>query len=522
MEFRHTVLGIEFGSTRIKAVLIDEQGIPLASGNHDWENHFENGIWTYSLAEVKAGLQSAYRALKAEVKEKYGVALTELGAIGISAMMHGYLVFDKDDELLVPFRTWRNNNAAEAAIKLTELFSYPIPARWSIAHLYQAMLNGEAHLPRIAFQTTLEGYVHYLLTGKKVIGIDEASGMFPIDLSAKTYDAGKAELFDAIVKERNLPWTLEEILPKVLLAGEDAGSLTEEGARLLDPEGDLRAGIPLCPPEGDAATGMVATNAVRVRTGNVSAGTSIFGMVVLEGELKRVHPEIDLVTTPVGDLVAMVHCNNCTSDINAWVDVFGEFAKKLGVTLPKWKLYDTLYEASLEGEADCGGVLSYNYVSGENITGVEEGRPLLVRKTESKFSLANLMRAHLYSTMATLKLGLDILLKEEGVALDSVVGHGGLFKTEDVCQQYLANAIHAPVTVMQTAGEGGAWGMALLALYRICGAGLSLADFLEREIFSSRQGKVLYPNGEAEGMEAFIAAYRDALPVVKKAVEVMK
>ncbi len=519
-----TALGIEFGSTRIKAVLIGDDHAPIASGSHDWENSYINGIWTYSLEEIRAGLQDAYANLAKDVKAKYGITLTTVGALGFSAMMHGYMVFDENDRLLVPFRTWRNNNAAPAAEKLTELFNYHIPARWSIAHLYQAILNGEEHVPAIRFQTTLEGYIHWMLTGRKVLGVGEASGMFPVDMNTRQYDRTMVEKFDALIADKGYSWKLLDILPEILVAGDNAGTLTEAGALLLDPTGNLKPGIPVCPPEGDAGTGMVATNSVKRRTGNVSAGTSIFGMIVLEKELNKVHPEIDLVTTPVGDLVAMVHCNNCTSDINAWVNVFGEFAKVLGVNISKAKLYDDLYFKSEEGDKDCGGVVAFNFFSGEHIVEVDEGRPMVVRTTESKFNLANLMRSHLYSTMATLKIGLDILLKEEGVRLDSITGHGGLFKTERVGQSYLAAAINAPVTVMKTAGEGGAWGMALLAEYMLRKEeGETLEAYLGNKVFANQQGTTLAPDpADVDGFNAFIENYKKALPVERLAVTAMK
>ena len=517
------VIGIELGSTRIKAVLADTAGTPLAAGSREWENRYENGLWTYTPDDILCGLRDCFAALKADVKKKYGVRLTRVAALGISGMMHGYMAYGADGKLLAPFKTWRNNNAEPAAKKLTEMFGFHIPARWSIAHLYQSMLVGEEHLPRLASLTTLAGSVHRALTGRHVVGIGEASGMFPVDLATKSYDAGMARLFDASVAEKGLPWRLSDVLPRIALAGEEAGRLTEEGALLLDPSGELAAGIPLCAPEGDAGTGMVATNSVRRRTGNVSAGTSIFGMAVLEKPLSAVYDEIDVVTTPAGDAVAMVHCNNCTSDFNAWAGVFGEFAKELKVhtdaDVADVDIYRLLCEKSLEGEPDCGGVLNYNYVSGENITGVTEGRPLLVRKTESRLSLANFARSQLYSALATLKIGVDLLLKREGVRLDSVVGHGGLFKTEGVCQRYLAAALNAPVTVMETAGEGGAWGMALLAAYMLKGGDAPLADFLDAEIFAGAAGETLAPlPSDVRGMETYVAAYVKGLPVVRAAV----
>ena len=523
IENGRTALGIEFGSTRIKAVLVDENNTPVASGSHEWENRHIGHIWSYTLEDIWEGVQDCYAKMAADVKEKYGVTLTTIGAIGFSAMMHGYMVFDENDELLVPFRTWRNNTAAYAGDRLTELFGYHIPARWSIAHLYQAILDGEEHVSRIKFQTTLEGYVHWKLTGKKVIGVGEGSGMFPVDPVTKQYNPVMLKQFNDLVKGK-IPFKVEEVLPEILLAGEDAGRLTEAGAKLLDPSGNLKYGIPLCPPEGDAGTGMVATNSVKKRTGNVSAGTSVFAMIVLEKELSKAYPEIDLVTTPVGDLVGMVHCNNCTSDLNGWVNMFGEFASLLGVEIPKWKLYDTLYFESEKGDKDCGGLLAYNYVSNEHVTGVEHGRPLFVRKADSNFNLANFMRAHLYSAFGALKVGCDIMLKEEGVKLDKITGHGGLFKTERVGQSYLAAAINAPVTVMKTAGEGGAWGMAVLANYLIQKKkGESLEGYLDERVFKGQEGVTLAPNPkDVEGFEEFAHRYVEGLPIVREAVFSLK
>lgn len=523
IESGRTALGIEFGSTRIKAILVDERNVPIASGSHEWENRHDNGIWTYTLDDIRLGLQDCYANLAADVREKYGVPLATVGALGISAMMHGYMVFDKGGRLLVPFRTWRNNTAAEAGDKLTELFNYHIPARWSIAHLYQAILNGETHVKDIAFQTTLEGYVHWMLTGRKVIGIGEASGMFPVDPETKQYDRGMLDKFNNLVAGR-VPFKVENILPEILLAGEDAGKLTPEGAKFLDPTGTLQAGVPLCPPEGDAGTGMVATNAIKKRTGNVSAGTSVFAMIVLEKELSKPYPEIDLVTTPVGDLVGMVHCNNCTSDINGWVNLFGEFAQLAGVDIPKWKLYDMLYFKSEEGDKDCGGLLAYNYVSNEHVTKVEKGRPLFVRTAEGKFNLANFMRTHLFSAFGALKVGCDIMLKEEGVRLDRITGHGGLFKTERVGQSYLAAAINAPVTVMKTAGEGGAWGMAILANYLVTRQeGESLEEYLDERVFAGQEGVTIAPDpADVAGFEEFKKRYVAGLPIVREATRSLK
>ncbi len=528
IEGGRAVLGIEFGSTRIKAVLVDEDNTPVAAGSHEWENRFENGVWTYSLDDIWVGLKDCYASLKADVRAKYGVTLKNFAAIGFSAMMHGYMVFDEKGELLVPFRTWRNSITEEAADELTSLFNYNIPQRWSIAHLYQAMLNNEEHLPRIDYMTTLEGFIHWKLTGRRVIGVGEASGMFPIDTSTKNYNANMVGKFDSLIEERNakgdrpeLKWRLMDIMPEVLLAGEDAGVLTEEGAALLDADGDLCAGIPLCPPEGDAGTGMTATNSVAVRTGNVSAGTSVFAMIVMEKELSKVYPEIDLVTTPTGNLVSMVHCNNCTSDLNAWVNIFKEFEEALGIPVDMNKLFSVLYNKALEGDADCGGLMSYGYISGENITHMEEGRPLFVRNINSKFSLANFMRTHLYTSLGALKIGLDILLKEEGVKVDSITGHGGLFKTKGVGQRFLAAAMDAPITVMDTAGEGGAWGMAVLASYMIHkGEGETLDDYLNNRVFAGQSGSTMEPDkNDVKGFDEFIERYKAGLAVERAAVE---
>ncbi len=514
-------LGIEFGSTRIKAVLIDDKGQVLASGGHGWENRLDNGIWTYTLDDIWDGLRDCYADLVKDVKDKYGVSLTSFASIGFSAMMHGYLAFDKNGELLVPFRTWRNTITGEAAEKLTDAFDYNIPQRWSISHLYQAILNGESHVPDIAFFTTLAGYVHWKLTGEKVLGVGDASGMFPIDIKTGDYDARMIEKFGSLTAGKGFTWKLADILPKVLNAGEAAGTLTEEGAKLLDPSGNLKAGIPLCPPEGDAGTGMVATNSVAKRTGNISAGTSIFAMVVLEKELSKVYPEIDLVTTPDGALVGMVHCNNCTSEINAWVNMFKEFYELMGQKPDMNELFTKLYSVALNGDPDCGGLLSYNYVSGEPVTGFAEGAPLFVRKAEDKFTLANVMRMHLYSAFATLKVGLDILFKQEHVEVDEMLGHGGYFKTKDVGQSFAAAAIHAPVSVMETAGEGGAWGMALLAAYMNDKAnGQSLGSYLSDVIFAGNKGSRMEPkDADVAGFEAFMDKYRKGLAIEKAAVE---
>lgn len=518
------VLGIEFGSTRIKAVLIGEDNTPIASGAHDWENRLENGIWTYSLEDIWTGLQDCYKKMTEDVQEQYGVKVEKLGAIGFSAMMHGYLAFNKDGELLVPFRTWRNTITQEASEALTEAFQFHIPQRWSIAHLYQAILNGEEHVKDVDFFTTLDGYIHWQLTGEKVLGVGSASGMFPIDSDTKDYYTSMIAKFDELAAAKGMPWKVENLLPKVLLAGDNAGLLTAEGAKKLDPTGTLQPGCPLCPPEGDAGTGMAATNSVKQRTGNVSAGTSVFAMIVLEKALKEVHEEIDMVTTPSGDAVAMVHCNNCTSDLNAWVNIFKEFAESFGIDVDMNKLFGTLYNKALEGDKDCGGLLAYNYFSGEHITGFEEGRPMFVRTPDSKFNLANFMRANLYTSLGALKVGLDILLKEEGVAVDRITGHGGLFKTKGVGQKILAGAMDATVSVMKTAGEGGAWGIALLASYMIQKeAGEDLADYLQNKVFGGDEGEKMDADPEdVKGFDEFIKRYKAGFPIERAAVDSLK
>ena len=521
IEDGRTVLGIELGSTRIKAVLAAEDNTPIAGGAHDWENRLENGIWTYSLEDVWNGLQDCYKDLAEDVRKQYGVELQKIGAIGFSAMMHGYMAFDEKGELLVPFRTWRNTITGQASEKLTEVFNYHIPQRWSIAHLYQAVLNGEEHVPSVRFFTTLAGYVHWKLTGEKVLGVGEASGMFPIDIETGDFNDKMIAQFDELVADKNFSWKLREIMPKVLTAGEAAGTLTAEGAALLDPTGKLQAGVPLWPPEGDAGTGMAATNSVARRTGNVSAGTSVFAMIVLENELKKVYDAIDLVTTPDGSLVAMVHCNNCTSDLNAWVGIFKEFMESMGMKVDMNELYGTLYRKALEGDADCGGLLAYNYFSGEHITGFEEGRPLFVRTPSDSFNLANFMRVHLFTALGALKTGLDILLKEEGVQVDEMLGHGGLFKTKGVGQRIMAAAINASVSVMETAGEGGAWGMALLASYMLHKEeGETLPAFLENRVFAGQEGTKEAPHKEdVEGFDRFMERYAKGLAIERAAVE---
>lgn len=518
-----SVLGIEFGSTRIKAVLVDENNKPIASGAHDWENRLENGIWTYSLDDIWTGLQDCYKKLTEDVQAQYGEKLTKIGAIGFSAMMHGYMAFNEKDELMVPFRTWRNTITEEASTKLTELFQYHIPQRWTIAHLYQAILNGEEHVADLKFVITLAGYIHWKLTGEKIVGVGEASGMFPIDIATGQFNERMIAQFDEITAGK-YAWKLKDVLPAVYTAGQQAGALTAEGAKLLDPTGTLEAGVPLCPPEGDAGTGMAATNSVAQRTGNVSAGTSVFGMIVLEKELSKVHDEIDLVTTPDGSLVAMVHCNNCTSDLNAWVNLFKEYSEVMGIKVDMNELYGNLYRKALEGDDDCGGLLAYNYFSGEHVTGFNEGRPLFVRTPDAKFNLANFMRVHLFTSLGALKTGLDILLKEEGVQVDEILGHGGLFKTKGVGQSILAAAIDAPVSVMETAGEGGAWGIALLASYMINkGADESLAAFLDSKVFAGQKGEKLDPVAkDVKGFDEFMKRYKAGLAIERAAVESLR
>ena len=522
IEEGRTALGIEFGSTRIKAVLVDEAGKVLAQGGYGWENQYENGVWTYSLDMIWTGLQSAYSELREEVKKQYDADLKKIGAIGFSAMMHGYMAFDKDDTLLVPFRTWRNTITEEAAAKLTAELGFNIPQRWSIAHLYQAILNKEEHVKDITFFTTLAGYIHWQLTGEKVLGVGDASGMLPIDSRTRKYNAEYMDKFDKLIADQGFGWKLGDIIPGVLVAGENAGTLTEKGAKLLDVSGTLEAGIPLCPPEGDAGTGMVATNSVAVRTGNVSAGTSIFAMVVMEKALEKVHEEIDVVTTPSGDDVAMVHCNNCTSDINAWAKIFREYSEAMGIEVDTNKLYTTLFKAALDGAPDCGGLAGFNYFSGEPVTGFDEGRPVFARKVNADFSFANFMRFNLYSAVSTLKVGLDILLKEEKVKVDKLFGHGGFFKTPEVGQRIMSAATGGPVTVMETAGEGGAWGIAVLALFLMKGEGRSLSDYLNEVIFAGEEGvSVTASAEEIEGFDNFMKLFNATLPIEKAAVETL-
>ncbi len=519
-----TAIGIELGSTRIKTVLIGPDNAPIATGSYDWENSYVNNVWTYDLEDVWKGVQGSYRNMADNVKEKFGEDLKAVKSMGISGMMHGYLVFDREGRLLTPFRTWRNNITGQASEALTGLFDYPVPQRWSISHLYQSILNREEHVSDINYMTTLAGYIHWKLTGQKVMGVGEASGVFPIDLKTKKFNLRMAGQFNELVKPLKLTWKLEDIMPEVLVAGERAGSLTEEGARLLDTTGLLQSGIPLCPPEGDAGTGMVATNSVSVRTGNVSAGTSVFAMIVLERELSRVYSEIDLVTTPDGDLVAMAHSNNCTSDYDAWMGLFSEVTRVLGVNVGKPELYDTLLGMALKGDADCGGLLAYGYISGEHMTHFEEGRPMFVRSSGSNFNLANFMRVNLFTALGAMKTGLNILLEKESVKVDEIMGHGGFFKTREVGQKIMAAAFNVPVSIMETAGEGGAWGIALLAAYMANREnGESLEDFLKQKVFAGKIGSSVAPDpSDVAGFNEFMKRYTGGLAIERAAVDFLR
>ena len=521
IETGKAILGIELGSTRIKAVLIDQENKPIAQGNHTWENQLVDGLWTYSIEAIWSGLQDCYADLRSNVKNLYGIEIENLAAIGVSAMMHGYMPFNAKEEILVPFRTWRNTNTGRAAAALSDLFVYNIPLRWSISHLYQAILDNEAHVKDIDFLTTLAGYVHWQLTGEKVLGIGDASGMLPIDPTTHNYSAEMVAKFDKLIAPNQYSWTLQDILPKVLSAGESAGVLTPEGSKRLDASGHLKAGIPVCPPEGDAGTGMVATNAVKQRTGNVSAGTSSFSMIVLKKELKKAIRDDRYVTTPDGSLVAMVHCNNCTSDLNAWVNLFKEYQELLGIPVDMNEIYSKLYNIALTGDTDCGGLLSYNYISGEPVTGLAEGRPLFVRSANDKFNLANFMRSHLYASVGVLKIGNDILFNEEKIKVDRITGHGGLFKTKGVGQRILAAAINSPISVMETAGEGGAWGIALLGSYLVNNEKKqSLADFLDEKVFVGDAGIEVSPTAEdVAGFNTYIENYKAGLPIEEAAVK---
>ena len=514
-------LGIEFGSTRIKCVLIDEDCNPIAQGSHTWENQLIDGLWTYSIDDIWTGLQDCYAQLRADVKEKYGVEIEILASMGVSAMMHGYMPFNKDGKILVPFRTWRNTNTGKAAAALSELFDFNIPLRWSISHLYQAILNNEPHVKDITFFTTLAGYIHWQLTGEKVLGIGDASGMLPIDPELKDFNRTMMDKFQKIIDPYGFPWKLADILPRVLVAGEEAGALTPEGARRLDPSGHLRAGVPLCPPEGDAGTGMTATNSVKQRTGNVSAGTSSFSMIVLEHNLSKPYPSIDIVTTPDGSPVAMVHCNNCTSDINAWVNIFKDYIELTGQKADMGELFTNLFNVALKGDPDCGGLVTYNYISGEPVTDLADGRPLVVRSANEKLTLANFMRANLYGAVAVLKIGNDILLKDEKVNVDRITGHGGFFTTPVVGQKILAAALNSPISVMKTAGEGGPWGMAILASYLVNNKNhQSLADYLDNNVFAGNTGSEVKPDpADVDGFNKYIENYKKGLEIEKAATK---
>ena len=521
IEAGQTALGIELGSTRIKAVLTGSDSQPLAVGSSSWENQYVDRMWTYSLEAVWDGVQQCYAALAADVQDRYGVELTTVGGLGVSAMMHGYLPFDADGELLVPFRTWRNTHTGPAVERLSEAFGVNIPHRWSVAHVFQAVLDGEEHVGRLAHLTTLAGYVHWKLSGRQVLGVGDASGMFPIDVATGGYDADLLGRFDQLAAEAGAELSLGSLLPEVLPAGEDAGELTADGAALLDPRGRLREGAPMCPPEGDAGTGMVATNSVAPRTGNVSAGTSIFAMVVLEQPLRTPHRELDLVTTPDGAPVAMVHCNNGASELDAWVGVFCEFADAAGSPVERSQAFTTLFRAALDGEPDCGGLVAFNYLSGEPITDLEEGRPLVLRSPGSTFSLANFMRAQLFGSLATLRVGMDVLTNAEQVRLDRMFAHGGLFTTKGVAQRFLAAAIDTPVVVGDIAAEGGAWGIAVLAAFRARRAdGQTLSDFLDTSVFAGAALEVVEPDpADVTGFAAYTERFVAALPVQQAAVE---
>lgn len=511
-------LGIELGSTRIKAILIDGNNKPLASGGFTWNNKMVDGYWSYSIEDIWNGLAASYSELKKNVKKEYNTTLTTFKAIGISAMMHGYLVFDTNDELLVPFRTWRNTYTKEASEKLASVFNFPIPQRYSIAHLYQAILNDEKHIKNISKMTTLAGYIHYKLTNNFVIGIGDASGMFPIDCKSKDYNKNFIKQFDEI---SHVNYSVEEILPKVLTAGNLAGQLTSEGASLLDKEGDLQPNIPLCPPEGDAETGMVSTNSIKVNTGNVSAGTSVFAMIVLEKELENFYDKLDFVTTPDGFLTAMVHSNNCTGDYDAWISMFKEVIDISGGTITTAQLYDKILNQALLGDKDCGGLLSYNYLSGEHITDFNDGRPLFARKLDSNFTLANFMRAQLYTSLCSLRIGLDLLYEKENIKIDSITGHGGFFKTPLVGQTIMANATHTPINVVESSGEGGAWGIAILANY--VGEKMNLPEYLDTKVFNDIKKETVIPTKEdCDGFNKFYELYKNSFPIEKAAIECLK
>ena len=523
IENGQAVIGIEFGSTRIKTVLIGEGNKPIATGGYTWDNQLVDGYWTYSLPNILIGLQNSYHSMKVSVKDMYGVTVTKVKAIGISAMMHGYMAFDSNNNLLVPFRTWRNVRQAEASTELTKLFNFHIPQRWTVAHLYQAILNKEEHVGKISRLTTLSGYVHYMLSGQNVLGVGDASGIFPLNNGTKKYDEKKLLIFDNLLEINNINYKFEDIIPEIATAGEYAGALSRTGAKLLDVDGDILSGIPLCPPEGDAETGMTATNCIKKNTGNISAGTSAFAMIVLNKPLDKAYSEIDVVATPDGQPVAMAHCNNCTTDINAWIKLFEESAILLGAKFDKDTLYEKIFETADLGDDNCGNIMPYNYYSGEHISGFEEGRPLLIRTSQSVFNLANFMKANLYSAVAVLRMGMEILDKEK-TKIDCLVGHGGFFKTKDIGAKIMANALKTSVSVYDTANEGGAWGIALLASYMANKKnGQSLDDFLSKEVFSNEKYKTYVPDKkEMENFDRFLVRYKRALKVERAAVEYYK
>ncbi len=517
------VLGIEFGSTRIKASLITPDTTPLASGSHAWENQLEDGVWTYATDDVWLGLSACYASLVADVRARYALELTSVAAMGVSGMMHGYVALDREGNLLAPFRTWRNNITGKACAELTPLLDFAVPQRWSVAHLYQSILEAQPHVPRIARLTTLAGYVHSRLSGGHVMGVGEASGMFPIDSRAGDWDRARMAKFDALIASRQLGWKLGDVLPNVLYAGRRAGELTAEGAKLLDPTGNLSPGIPLCPPEGDAGTGMVATNAVRPRSGNVSAGTSVFAMIVLEKSLSRVHEEIDIVATPDGKPVAMAHSNNGSSDLDAWIALFGQVAKTLGVERRPEELYEKLLPLALDGDPDAGGLLSINYVSGEHMTGFTEGRPLFVRNQSGRFTLQNFVRAMYFASLCAIRSGMNILTDEEGVVIEEIRGHGGFFKGGDTGQRMMAAALDVPVSIPATAGEGGAWGMAVLAAYMLDGGRKqSLPDYLDARIAKSIGEAVMPDPRDVKGFVEFFARHAKGLVVEREAIKAVQ
>lgn len=515
----NTALGIELGSTRIKAVLIDPNFEIISSGIYDWENKLIDGFWTYCEKEIITGIQEAFRQVSTEVQSKFGIPLRKIGSIGCSAMMQGYIVLNKSGKLLVPFRTWRNATTSEASSQLTRSFKSKIPQRWSISHLYQAILDNEPHVSDINYITTLSGYVHWLLTGEKVLGIGDASGMFPVDEIKKQFDEGLIHKFDTLIAGRKYSWTLLDIMPVVRIAGEPAGNLNGQGAILLDPSGLLGGGIPMCAPEGDGATGIVATNSIQKRTGNISVGTSIFAQFVLEKKLSNIYSEIDIMATPEGNPIGIILANNCSSDINAWINIFGEFCKSMGLKAYRDELFNVLFNQAMSGDQDCGGLMSYGYYSAENITEIVKGRPLFIRTAESNFNLANFMRTQLFSAFAVLRIGLDILTNNENFSFDHICALGGLFKTPEVVQKICAAALNVPISVMSTAGEGGAWGMAILASYvkdRL--EGETLSAYLSSNVFQKKEYQIVYPDRmDKEGFDEFLTRYKRGLVIAKAA-----